>query len=465
RALMEDPVQAHVGIGHTRWATHGPPSDANAHPHTDCTRSLAVVHNGIIENHARLRRVLEQAGHVFTSGTDTEVIVHLIESLGGLPREDAAARAVARLHGAFALALVSAREPDVIVAARNGGAPLIVASGAGGELLASDVSALLTYTRAVQILEDGEMAVLSPGRIRLRTFSGRALPARTVHVDWDTNDAEKDGYPHFMLKEIHEQPRAIGMTMAPLVDPSREDGLRPDACLDAATLARAPAREADAVVHARSGPEIGVASTKAFTSQLAALAVLAVHLGRAREALSAAEARALVEALAEAPRLVRATLDTDKHVEEIARLIYESTSCLYLGRGINVPLALEGALKLKEISYIHAEGYAAGEMKHGPIALIDGTLPVVVLAPRDDLYDKTWGCIEEVKARYGVVIAVATEGDDAIGERADHVIPCPATPAIVQPMVLAVPLQLLAYQTAVLRHCDVDHPPNLAKSV
>jgi len=552
RALMDDPVQAHVGIGHTRWATHGPPSDANAHPHTDCARSLAVVHNGIIENHARLRRELEQAGHVFTSSTDTEVIVHLIESLGELPLEDAAARAVARLQGAFALALVSAREPDVIVAARNGGPPLIVASGAGGELLASDVSALLTYTRAVQILEDGEMAVLSPGRIRLRTFTGRALPARTVHVDWDANDAEKDGYPHFMLKEIHEQPRAIGMTLAPLIDPSREDGLRPDACLDTATLARARRlllvgcgtswhaalaakymiealgripvevdvasesryrrplidddtvvvaisqsgetadtlgavrgaraagaavlaicnvagssleREADAVVHTRSGPEIGVASTKAFTSQLVALAALAVHLGRARGALSAAEARALVEALAEAPRLVRAALETDTHVEGIARLIYESTSCLYLGRGINVPLALEGALKLKEISYIHAEGYAAGEMKHGPIALIDGTLPVVVLAPRDDLYDKTLGCIEEVKARHGVVIAVATEGDDTIGERADHVIVCPAAPAIVQPMVLAVPLQLLAYHVAVLRRCDVDQPRNLAKSV
>jgi glucosamine--fructose-6-phosphate aminotransferase (isomerizing) len=225
------------------------------------------------------------------------------------------------------------------------------------------------------------------------------------------------------------------------------------------------AREADAVVHTRSGPEIGVASTKAFTSQLAALAVLAVHLGRARGTLSAVEGRALVEALAEAPRLVRAALDADKCVEGIARLIYESTSCLYLGRGINVPLALEGALKLKEISYIHAEGYAAGEMKHGPIALIDGTLPVVVLAPRDDLYDKMVGCIEEVKARYGVVIALATEGDDAIGERADHVIPCPAAPAIVQPMVLAVPLQLLAYHTAVLRHCDVDQPRNLAKSV
>src|SRR5207302_1830054 len=238
------------------------------------------------------------------------------------------------------------------------------------------------------------------------TFTGRALPARTVHVDWDANDAEKDGYPHFMLKEIHEQPRAIGMTLAPLIDPSRADGLRPDACLDTATLARArrllrlgcrtswhAARAGKDMAEplARTAGGVAVASTKAFSSQLVALAALAVHLGRARGALAAAEARALVEALAEAPRLVRAALETDTHVEGIARLIYESTSCLYLGRGINVPLALEGALKLKEISYIHAEGYAAGEMKHGPIALIDGTLPVVVLAPRDDLYDQMVG--------------------------------------------------------------------------
>src|SRR5712664_3463709 len=552
RALMEDPVQAHVGIGHTRWATHGPASDANAHPHTDCSRSLAVVHNGIIENHARLRRELEHAGHVFTSSTDTEVIVHLIESLGDLPLADAAARAVARLDGAFALAVISARQPDVIVAARNGGPPLIVASGAGGELLASDVAALLTYTRNVQILEDGEMAVLSPGRIRLRTFAGRALRPRIVHVDWDAADAEKDGYPHFMLKEIHEQPRAIGMTMATLVDPAREDGLRPDECLDAATLARARrllllgcgsswhaalaakyvieavgrvpvevdvasesryrhpivdrdtvvvaisqsgetadtlgavrgaraagapvlaicnvvgsslARESDTVVYTRSGPEIGVASTKAFTSQLAVLAVFAIHVARAQGTLSAREARTLVETLAEAPALMRAALDTDKRVAELARLIYESSNCLYLARGVNVPLALEGALKLKEISYIHAEGYPAGEMKHGPIALIDGTMPVVVLAPRDSLYDKMLGCIEEVKARHGVVIALATEGDETTAERADHVIPCPAAPELVQPMVLAVPLQLLAYHVAVLRNCDVDQPRNLAKSV
>jgi len=552
-ALLEDPVpRARIGIGHTRWATHGPPSDGNAHPHTDCARSLAVVHNGIIENHAELRQELQRAGHVFSSSTDTEVIVHLIESLGDLPLEEATARAVYRLRGAFALAVVSAREPDVIVAARNGGPPLIVASGAGGQLLASDVSALLAHAREVQIVEDGEMAVLSPGRIRVRTFGGRALPARIVQADWSAADAEKDGYPHFMLKEIHEQPRAIGMTIAPLVDPGSEDGLRAGACLDAAILARARrllligcgtswhaalaakyviesvgqlpvevdvasesryrralvhadtvvvavsqsgetadtlgavraargagapvlaicnvagsslAREADAVVLTRSGPEIGVASTKAFTSQLAALGVFAVHLGRARGVLSAADARALVDCLADAPRLVRAALAAGEQAAEIARLIYECTSCLYLGRGINVPLALEGALKLKEISYIHAEGYPAGEMKHGPIALIDGTLPVVVLAPRDQLYDKMLGCIEEVKARHGVVIALATEGDTAIAECADHVIACPAAPELVQPMVLAVPLQLLAYHVAVLRNCDVDQPRNLAKSV
>jgi glucosamine--fructose-6-phosphate aminotransferase (isomerizing) len=552
QALFEHPIQAHVGIGHTRWATHGQPSDANAHPHADCSRTLAVVHNGIIENHVRLRRELEHAGHVFTSSTDTEVIVHLIESFGALSLEEATARAVGRLRGAFALALISAREPDVIVGARNGGAPLILASGAGGKLLASDVSAVLTYTRHVQILEDGEMAIVSPGRTRVRTFSGRARAPRVVHVDWNAADAEKDGYPHFMLKEIHEQPRAIGMTISPLVDATREDGLRRDAGVDAALLTRARrvlllgcgtswhaalaakymiealarvpvevdvasesryrrpviddetlvvaisqsgetadtmgavraarsaggsvlaicnvpgaslTREADAVIYTRTGPEIGVASTKAFTSQLAALALLAIHLGRARGTLAADAARALVEQLGQAPALVRAALDTDARVREIARIVYECTSCLYLGRGLGMPLALEGALKLKEISYIHAEGYPAGEMKHGPIALIDGTLPVVVLAPRDALYDKLLGCIEEVKARHGVVIALTTDTDEAIAERADHLIECPAAPALVQPMVLAVPLQLLAYHVAVLRRCDVDQPRNLAKSV
>ena len=472
--------------------------------------------------------------------------------MGALPLEEATARAVGRLQGAFALAVVSAREPDVIVGARNGGPPLILASGAGGELLASDVSAVLTYTRHVQILEDGEMAILSPGRNRVRTFGGRARLPRVVHVDWNAADAEKDGYPHFMLKEVHEQPRAIGMTISPLVDAAREDGLRRDTGLDAARLARARrvlllgcgtswhaalvakymiealarvpvevdvasesryrrpvidgetlvvaisqsgetadtmgavraarsaggsvlaicnvpgaslTREADAVIYTRTGPEIGVASTKAFTSQLAALAMLAIHLGRARGALAPDAARALVEQLGHAPALVRAALDTDARVMEIARIVYECTSCLYLGRGLNMPLALEGALKLKEISYIHAEGYPAGEMKHGPIALIDGTLPVVVLAPRDELYDKLLGCIEEVKARHGVVIALTTDDDEAIAERADHLIVCPAAPPLVQPMVLAIPLQLLAYHVAVLRRCDVDQPRNLAKSV
>ena len=552
-ALLEDPLpRARIGIGHTRWATHGAPSDANAHPHTDCTRAFAVVHNGIIENHAELRLQLARAGHVFTSVTDTEVIVHLIESLGAMPLEEATSRAVQHLHGAFALAVVSAREPEVVVAARNGGPPLIVGFGAGGQLLASDVSALLTHTREVQIVEDDEIVVLSPGRIRLRTFGGRALAPRIVQADWSAADADKDGYPHFMLKEIHEQPRAIGMTIAPLIDLEREDGLRETACFDAVTLARARrllligcgtswhaalaakyaieahgrlpvevdvasesryrrpvidadtvvvavsqsgetadtlgavraaraagapvlaicnvagsslAPEADAVVLTRSGPEIGVASTKAFTSQLAALTVLAIHAGRARGVLSATAARALVDMLADAPHLVRAALTAEARATEIARLIYECSSCLYLGRGINVPLALEGALKLKEISYIHAEGYPAGEMKHGPIALIDGTLPVVVLAPQDQLYDKMLGCIEEVKARHGVVIALTTEGDTALADRADHVIVCPAAPELTQPMVLAVPLQLLAYHVAVLRRCDVDQPRNLAKSV
>jgi glucosamine--fructose-6-phosphate aminotransferase (isomerizing) len=551
-ALREAPVAARAGIAHTRWATHGPPTDANAHPHADCGRTVAVVHNGIIENHAALRRELEHAGHVFASATDTEVIVHLVEGFADLPLEEAVARAAARLTGAYALAVVSAREPGVVVAARNGGPPLIVGAGAGGVLLASDVAALLPHTRDVQILEDGELAVLARGEIRLRTLDGRAVRRASTRVDWDAGDAEKDGYPHFMLKEIYEQPRAIEATLVPLVDVTREDWLRPDTCLDAATLARATrlvllgcgtswhaalaakyslealgrlpvevdvasefryrqavvgrdtvvvaisqsgetadtlgavraaraagaavlaicnvagstlAREADAVMHTRSGPEIGVASTKAFTSQLAALGVLALHVGRARGTLSAAVARAHLDALLDAPRLVRAALDTDKRAADIARLLHESPSCLYLGRGVNTPLALEGALKLKEISYIHAEGYPAGEMKHGPIALIDGAMPVVVLAPRDALYDKMLGCIEEVRARHGVVIALATEDDGTITERVDHVVACPAAPELVQPMVLAVPLQLLAYHTAVLRRCDVDQPRNLAKSV
>jgi glucosamine--fructose-6-phosphate aminotransferase (isomerizing) len=551
RVMQERPLHGRAGIAHTRWATHGRPSTVNAHPHSDCGSSLAVVHNGIIENHGPLRRALEAQGHRFGSETDTEVIPHLIESRRG-EIEAATQAAVQELEGDYALGIISRREPDKLVAVRSGGPPLIVGFASDGLFLTSDASAILPYTREILSLEEGEMAVLSREGARLVTFEGRAVDRPPTRVPWDAETAQKGGFPHFMLKEIWEQPRAIRDTWSGRVDLAEgevrlaELGLEVEdltrvrrivlvACgtswhaslvgkhvleslcrvpvevdvaseyryrppiVDAETLTIAIsqsgetadtlgairesrargsrvvaicnvvgstlAREADGILYTRAGPEIGVASTKAFTTQLVALDLLAIYMARARGTLAPEAARTLLHELAEIPRLVGDLLARAEGLRELGSALRTSPSVLYLGRGIQYPLALEGALKLKEISYIHAEGYPAGEMKHGPIALIDRTVPVVAIAPQGRLYRKTLSNVEEVKARDGRVIALASEDDREIAGKADHVFRLPGTSELLLPILTAVPLQLLAYHAAVLRGCDVDQPRNLAKSV
>jgi glucosamine--fructose-6-phosphate aminotransferase (isomerizing) len=546
RVLADEPLQGPLGVAHTRWATHGRPCDQNAHPHRDCSKSVAVVHNGIIENHAHLRKSLERDGHTFESQTDTEVIAHLIERHAGDGFESAARRAAAELHGAYALGIVSAQAPGTLLGVKNGGAPLVVGVGSDGLFLASDVAAVLTYTRDVLVLDDGEMAVLSDEGVRVVGLDGLPVRKAATTVPWDAAAAEKDGYPHFMLKEIHEQPHALETTMRALADLDGTLGLdRAElqrinrvtmvACGTSwhaalvgkylvETLCRIPvevdiasehryrvplagrstltvaisqsgetadtlgalrharrcgsqsvaicnvvgssvSREADCVMYTRVGPEIGVASTKSFTGQVVALYLLAVHLGRTTGALSADAVGGLVGELMEIPHLVKTTLARGERVAELAQALAPYPSFLYLGRGITYPVALEGALKLKELAYVHAEGYPAGEMKHGPIALVDPKLPVVVLAPRGRLYEKVVANIEEVKARNGLVVAVASDGDDEIATRADHVLYVPHASELLTPILCAIPLQLLAYHIAVLRDCDVDQPRNLAKSV
>jgi glucosamine--fructose-6-phosphate aminotransferase (isomerizing) len=555
RALAKEPLAGAPGVAHTRWATHGKPSDRNAHPHRDCSRSLAVVHNGIIENASALRRSLQAEGHAFESETDTEVIAHLIERAGDRDLEGATARAVAELRGAFALGIISEKAPGQLLAVRRGGAPLVVGAGADGMLLASDISAMLDRANEILVLEDGEMAVLSREGVRVTTLDGTAVRRPMRPIPGNAEAAEKRGYPHFMLKEIYEQPRAIAETWRTFrfgADGGGAPALRPGATLgpdelgrinrvvliacgtswhaalvgkyllealgripvevdvasefryrepvvDPTTLVLAISqsgetadtlaagreaksrgsklvaicnvagssisRDADAVIYTRVGPEIGVASTKAFTSQLAALYLFAIHLGRARSIISVDQAARLQADLLEIPPLADRVLARADQVAELARKFSSSASFLYVGRGINYPLALEGALKLKEVSYIHAEGYPAGEMKHGPIALVDETMPVVAIAPRGRLYEKVLGTIEEIKARNGIVIALASDGDEEIGSRVDHVLSVPTASELLLPLLLAIPLQLLAYHIAVLRGGDVDQPRNLAKSV
>ncbi len=551
RVLGQRPVHGRAGIAHTRWATHGRPSAANAHPHSDCASSVAVVHNGIIENHRPLRRALESQGHRFGSQTDTEVIPHLIESRQG-EIEAATQEAVRELEGDYALGIISRRDPGKLVAVRSGGPPLIVGFASDGLFLTSDASAILPYTREVLSLEEGEMAVLSGDGVRLATFDGRTVDRSPTRVPWDAETAQKGGFPHFMLKEIWEQPRAIRDTFGGRVDLEAGEVRLADLGLEADALARVRrivlvacgtswhaslvgkhvlesacrvpvevdvaseyryrspiadpetltvaisqsgetadtlgavresrargskvvaicnvvgstlARDADGVLYTHAGPEIGVASTKAFTSQLVALDLLAIHLGRARGTLCADAARALLRELADIPRLAGELLARADGLLEIGSALRGSASVLYLGRGIQYPLALEGALKLKEISYIHAEGYPAGEMKHGPIALIDRTVPVVAIVPQGRLYEKTLSNVEEVKARDGRVIAIASEDDREIAGKADHVFRLPRTSELLLPILTALPLQILAYHAAVLRGCDVDQPRNLAKSV
>jgi glucosamine--fructose-6-phosphate aminotransferase (isomerizing) len=565
--LRVQPLEGTFGIGHTRWATHGRPTEENAHPHRDCTGSIVVVHNGIVENYLELKRELIGLGHEFVTETDTEIIAHLIEQAyknaeaagEKILLEQAVLRAVKRLTGAFALGVLSAREPNKIVAARCG-PPVVIGVGEGEAFVASDVPGILHHTRNIYFLADGDAAILTPASVKLIDFEGKPVERPLTRVQWDPIQAEKGGYKHFMLKEIWEQPQSIRDTTLGRV--SLESGTvflgemeLADAELANAVsiniaacgtswhaalagkymierLARLPvdvdyaseyryrdpiagpgalgllitqsgetadtlaaqremkalgsktvaicnvvgamvAREAHGAIYTHAGPEIGVASTKAFTAQLTALFLLALKLGQLRGKLDTNQSIALIEELSRVPLKIEETLRSrSAQCEQLARDFSTARDFLYLGRGIHFPIALEGALKLKEISYIHAEGYPAGEMKHGPNALIDENLPVVVLATRDESdpasklrYEKTLSNIQEVTARSGRVIAVATEGDALIGSLVEHVIHVPPAPELLAPIVEVVPLQLLAYYIAVRRGCDVDQPRNLAKSV
>jgi glucosamine--fructose-6-phosphate aminotransferase (isomerizing) len=551
RALEGRNLPGTVGVGHTRWATHGRPTEPNAHPHV--AGDVAVVHNGIIENHIALRRQLEAEGVVFSSDTDTEIVAHLVfrglESGGSL--FDAVKRALAQLHGAYGLAVVSARQPDRIVVAKNA-SPLVIGLGEGETLCGSDIPALLGHTRQMLFLEDGEVAELTSGGARVETLEGQVITRAPRRIDWSPTQAEKGGYKHFMLKEIFEQPRAVEDTLRGRLRVAKgevegaELGLDPDkvesfdrvyfmACGTSyhATiagrywveqLARIPAvteiasevrlrspvftprdlvvavsqsgetvdtlaavraageagahvlavanvvdsmipRASHGALYTHAGPEIGVASTKCFTTQLVAMLLLAIYLGRRRGTLDAATTAPMLDALMSLPSLMRKTLERSDEAYEVARRWHSVRHMLFLGRGLGYPIALEGALKLKEISYAHAEGYAAGEMKHGPIALIDNTMPVVVVMPHDRHYDKTFANVQEVRARDGRVIAVVTEGDEAASTLAEQVLHIPVAPEIIQPMLTVLPLQLLSYYFADLKGTDVDQPRNLAKVV
>ncbi len=559
-AIQQAPLTGSYGIGHTRWATHGRPTEENAHPHRDASGRVVVVHNGIIENYLSLKRALEREGHAFVTQTDTEVIAHLIGKYrqAGLTLADAVRQAVAELSGMFALAVISADEPDTIVAARLG-PPVIIGLGQQENFVASDVTAILQHTREVVFLEDGQVAVVRPNEVTFTDFTGRQVMPAVQRVTWDPILAEKGGFKHFLLKEIHEQPHGIRETLAGRI--SLDEGqvyLDPTNIPDNAwrtftrlvmpacgtswhaalvgkvlieELARLPvevdyasefryrnplldeqtlvvvitqsgetadtlaalreakqrgcytfaicnvpgsmaAREAHGVLLTHAGPEISVASTKAFTSQLVALYLLALHLGQCRGILSPAVIAKHAERLLALPIKLEAVLEQDAAIAELAKEFFRASDFLYLGRGVNFPIALEGALKLKEISYIHAEGFPAGEMKHGPNALIDERLPVVMVMPREVgnpasevRYEKALSNLQEVKARDGRVIAVVTEGDTQAAALAEYVIPIPATSELLSPVLAVVPLQLLAYHIAVRRGCDVDQPRNLAKSV
>jgi glucosamine--fructose-6-phosphate aminotransferase (isomerizing) len=543
-------VEGCIGIAHTRWATHGAPSERNAHPHLDCTGRIAVVHNGIIENYDLLRTRLEQAGHSFRSETDTEVIAHLIEHhfSGDLVR--AVRSGIHELCGTFGLAVISADEPDRLIVARRG-SPLVVGVGDGEGFVASDVAALVEHTRKVIYLDDGELAILRRNNVHILSAEDQPVAKNIEEVSWGIATIERGGHPHFMLKEIHEQPESIrntirgrldwaestaklggleklhdklkdvrrvlftacgtswhaGLIGANLIEdlarlraethyasefryrnPIIEDGTAVVAISQSgetadtlAALREAKrrgalalgicnvvgstiARETDAGIYLHAGPEIGVASTKAFTSQLVALHLMALYLARQR-GLSVEEGTRILQGLERIPEQVEWTLAREAEIVALAELFRGEANSLYLGRGYNFPVALEGALKLKEVSYIHAEGYPAAEMKHGPIAIIDENMPVVFLATRDRVYEKILGNIAEVRARKGRVIAVATEGDESIVSKVDHVVYIPAAPESLTPILAVIPLQLLAYHVAVMRGCDVDKPRHLAKSV
>jgi glucosamine--fructose-6-phosphate aminotransferase (isomerizing) len=549
--IARHPVAGTCGVGHTRWATHGRPSDENAHPHR--AGHVAVIHNGIVENHRTLKERLLGKGRTFSSETDTEVISHLLDEYvtAGLPLEDAVRKAVSELRGSYAFLAVSDAEPGTVVGVRLN-CPMVVGLGQGEYFLASDLTAFLAHTRDVLFLEDGEMVVANPKGIRVTDFHGKPRTHAPTRIDWSPVMAEKGGYRHFMLKEIHEQPRAILDTLAgrmlpeegevffetlpltgrqlsslkkvvvvacgtswhaglvgkfmieglaripvevdlgseyryrdPVVDegtlcvPVSQSGETADtlagmreAKAKGATsvsicnvVASTIARESDGVIYTHAGPEIGVASTKAFITQLVALYLMALHLAQARKVLSPREISMHLIELSELPRKIEEYLKREGEIAAIARKYKDARDFLYLGRGISYPIALEGALKLKEISYIHAEGYPAGEMKHGPIALIDERMPVLVLCSKGESYEKTFSNLEEAHARGGRVIALGTEGDDVLKGKAEDVLYLPACGRYARPILEVVPLQLLAYHMAVLKGTDVDQPRNLAKSV
>jgi glucosamine--fructose-6-phosphate aminotransferase (isomerizing) len=557
-AIRMSPVDGSFGIGHTRWATHGRPTEENAHPHRDCNGDLVVVHNGIVENYLSLKHQLQAEGHVFKTETDTEIIAHLIEKHFEGNLEEAVRVAVKELTGVFALAVISRVDPNKIVAARMG-PPVVIGIGDNEYFVASDVPAVLSHTQDMFFLADGDMAVLTAEGVRLSDFDGKPVNRQVSHILWNPIEAEKGGYQHFMLKEIYEQPRAVRDTTLgrvgqesgrifldemeitaeefaafkqvkiiacgtswhaglagkfmieklarlpvevdygsefryrdPIVQPgtltivisqsgetadtlaaqreAKQKGSRTLAICN--VVGSMITREAAGTIYTHAGPEIGVASTKAFTSQLTALFILAMHLGQVNGTLDESASRCLVQELVKLPGKLETVLSHNAHYEALGKELHRTTDFLFLGRGIQYPIALEGALKLKEISYIHAEGYPAGEMKHGPNALIDENLPVVVLATHDPaspqsmlLHDKTLSNIQEVKARDGIVVAVVTQGDDKIQKAANYTIEVPPTSELLAPIVSIVPLQLLAYHIAVRRGCDVDQPRNLAKSV
>jgi glucosamine--fructose-6-phosphate aminotransferase (isomerizing) len=555
-ALREEPVDGLYGVGHTRWATHGRPTEENAHPHRDCTGRIVVVHNGIIENYLELKHELQQQGHQFKTETDTEIVAHLVErEMRNDGLEGAVRRALTVMRGMFAIVLVSVEDPEKIVAVRNG-PPIVVGLGQDEFFVASDIPAILSHTRDVVFLGDEEMAIITRSGVEFTDYNGKAVSKTTQRVLWDPIAAEKGGHRHYMLKEIYEQPTAardtilgrvsldrgrifledlhisddqfrafekvtiiacgtswhaglVGKyliealanipvevdygseyryrnpiisgnelaivitqsgetadTLAALREAKRKGARSIAICNVVGSMAT---READGTVYTHAGPEIGVASTKAFTSQLVALHLLALYMAQIRRTVSQSEIQQAIEDLLRVPHVMEQTLKASAAMEKVAEKFHTRTDFLFLGRGINYPIALEGALKLKEISYIHAEGYPAGEMKHGPIALIDERMPVVAIAPDDHVFEKMMGNVQEAKARGGSVIAITTAGDDRMARVLDSandvVLPMPRTTPTLTPIVMTIPLQLLAYHIAVRRGCDVDQPRNLAKSV
>ena len=548
--LARTPVHGQCGIGHTRWATHGAPSERNAHPHTDCTGRLALVHNGIIENADVLRKRLEQDGHRFVTDTDTETLVHLVEESPGATLEERVIAALNHVEGTYGIAVIAEGEPRKIVVARRG-SPVLLGVGDGEFLVASDASAVLGHTRSVVYLNDGDVAVLTPQGYRVLDREACEQERAVDAIEWDLDAIALGGYPHFMLKEICEQAESVRSTLRgrllaadgtarlnglnlTIAQCSRIQRIEIVACgtswhaglvgrhvleeltgipvsveyaseyryrrqlrlpgtvtiaisqsgetadtLEALRIAKAAgatvlglvnvvgstlARETDGGIYLHAGPEIGVASTKAFTAQVVALLLLGLYLGRGR-GMSVEDGRGLVAQLMRLPELVERALGVEPQVRALAERYAEAPNALYLGRGVNFPVALEGALKLKEISYVHAEGYPAAEMKHGPIALIDENMPVICLAPKDSVYPKVVSNMQEVKARGGRIIAITSEGNGDLSKLADHQVAVPASPPLLAPVLTVIPLQLLAYHIAVLRGCDVDRPRNLAKSV